>query len=193
MGEPEPLDLELLKNGNEAEIDRAIAELGLFAVAQKTANRIMHPWGTERCREVALESISLLFTGGIRSCRTVDGIVPTLRQITRRRAINFLNVAYRRHETEQLDELKLVAVQDAGPYDFVRDVLAEALGMEEFDLAAVLTELVELCQLDPLEEALLVKYLPGELSQQEFADLYSIPIGSIGGRKERLGGRLNIS
>jgi hypothetical protein len=104
MGEPEALDLELLKRGDNEEIRRAIAELGLFSLAQGVVYGAIGSRYESDVRVVACESIELLFGRAINTCRRIEDIRPML-AIARRRAINFITVAFRRWEISVGDEL----------------------------------------------------------------------------------------
>ncbi len=194
MGEPEPLDLVLLKRGDNDEVRRAIHNLDLLSLAESVVFRVIGSKYGADVHVVALESIELLFTGSIQTCRTIDNIRPMLAKIARRQAINFLNVAFRRRERQFGDELQGLQERppapEVDPFEVLGDLLAEGLGMETFELAPVVEALVEGAELTVVEQHLLVEHIIYGCTQPEFSERHGIPLQGIGGRKTRLLNRI---
>lgn len=190
MGEPEPLDLELLIDGDNDEILRAIRELGLVPLAQGVVYRVIAGQYAGDVRRVACESVRLLFTRAIFGCYSIDKIRPLLATIAERRAINFLNDPFRRRATPLEDELPGIQQRADGeevdPLEVLGDLLANGLGLEAFALPPVVDYIVKHAGLTVVEEHLLKEHILEGCTQQEFADRHRIPLKGIGGRKDRL-------
>ena len=186
-------DLQLLKQGDNDEIRRTIKELELIPLAFTTVWRLIGAGYPGDARRLAFEAITKLFASdnpareaAIQGCQSVAGIRPLVRTIAQRTAFDFLKDASRRKVVNFLEDSNQFAfeVQDAD--GILEGILAEGLGLETFELQEVLTALIEICQLDPDEEALLVEHILNDVIQQEFARQHRIPLGTVGGRKERL-------
>jgi DNA-directed RNA polymerase specialized sigma24 family protein len=190
MGEPEPLDLELLQRGNDDEIRRAIHELDLLLLAQGVVHSVFGKRYPADVRVVALESIKALFTRAIHRCRNVDDIRPNLVTIARWQAINFLNVAFRKWERQFGDEweqiLERPGAHEVNPFEVLGDILAEGLGMDTFQLGPVMNILLNEAELDEVQKHLLIEHILHGCTQREFAERYGIPLQGIGGRVTRL-------
>lgn len=190
MGEPEPLDLELLKRGDDDAIRRAIRELELFSLAQGVVHNVIGSSYEADVRHVAFESIQLLFDRSILTCRNVQKIKPMLAKIARRQAINFLNVAFRRWERQFGDELQGLqerpAAPEVNPFEVLGDILAEGFGIEAFQLTLFVEAVVEGAGLDVVEQHLFVEHIIYGSTQREFSERHGIPLQGIGGRKTRL-------
>jgi DNA-directed RNA polymerase specialized sigma24 family protein len=190
MGEPEPLDLELLKRLDDDEIRHAIRELGLFSFAEGVVHNVFGSRYPADVRVVAFESLKLLFTRAIRRCRTIDDIRPMLAKIAERQAINFLNVAFRKRRRQFDDESQGPpegpAAPEVNPFEVLGDILAEGLGLEAFQLPPVVDALVKGAELTEVERHLLIEHIIDGCTQQEFSERHGIPLGGIGGRKTRL-------
>lgn len=186
MGEPEPLDLELLQQGDEHEIRRAIRELDLKAIAVSTVARMIQANYGGDVERLALAGITRLFTRAIHNVNRIEHVQGMLRRAARYVVLDFLGDRFQQL-VDAPGQLEFMAVEnDEHPIAFLRDVLAEGLRMENFDLNQLPQLLIEVCELEPLEEALLVEHILGGLTQQDFARKYGIPFGGIGGRKDRL-------
>ncbi len=190
MGDPEPLNLELLQQGNDDEIRRALTELDLLSLAEGTVHRVIGARYSADVRTVALESIENLFANAINRCRNVSDIKPNLIVIARRRAINFLNVAFRRREAQFGDEwqqaLERPAAPEDGPFEVLGDILAEGLGMESFQLANVVALLLTEAEFSEIEKHLFIEHVIQGCTQLQFSERHGIPLQGIGGRKMRL-------
>lgn len=190
MGEPDPLDLELLKNGEEREIDRAIDELELMSFARSVAYEVIGSRYPADVGEVANDSLILLFKRAIRTCPTISSIKPMLAKIANRQAKNFLKVAFRRRENLVGDVLQdlLVHHNDPGvdPLESLGDFLALDFGWDEFLVGKVMDLLIEGDELTVIEQTLFQEHLIGGCTQEEFSRRYGIPLQGIGGRKERM-------
>jgi len=190
MGEPEPLDLELLKRGNDDEIRRAIRELELFSLAQVVVHNVIGSRYEADVRWVANESLQVLLTRAIHDCRTIGDIRPMLRKIAERRAINFANVAFRRWERQCGEELQGLqerpATPEVNPFEVLGDILAEGFGMEAFEHTRFVETVLEGAGLDVVEQHLLEEHIMGGCTQRAFSERHGIPLQGIGGRKTRL-------
>lgn len=190
MGEPEPLDLELLKHGDNDEICRAIRELELVSLAEGLVYSVIgNRYHAER-RVLAIESIKLLFTVSIQTCHTIDAIRPMLATIAKRRAINFLNVAYRKWEIQFGGKLPGIierpAAPGVNPVEVLGDILAEGLGIDAFQLGPFVGKVLAEAGLDDFEKHLLSEHVVDYCTQQEFSNRHGIALNVIGRRKDRL-------
>jgi DNA-directed RNA polymerase specialized sigma24 family protein len=179
-------DLELLKSGDNDEIRLTIAEYNLVELARQAVWSIIganYPGDVDRLAYIA---ITYLFTDAIHGCNSVGGIKPCLKQVAIFRALDFLDEAFRRRATEQLDNLELFQEPAESPFAFLGDILAEGLGLQQFELDEVVAALCELCELDGIQQALLVEHVIGGMTQEQFAEKHGLPFRGIGGRKERL-------
>ena len=190
MGEPDPLDLELIQNGENREIDRAIDELELMSFARSVAFEVIGSRYPADVGEVANDSMELLFTRAIHTCRTIDNIRPMLAKIAKRQAINFLKVAFRQQELLVGDQIQdfLVHHNDPGvdPLESLGDFLALDFGWNEFTVGNVMDLLIEGDVLTVIEQNLLQEHVIGGCTQDEFSRRHGIPLRGIGGRKDRL-------
>jgi DNA-directed RNA polymerase specialized sigma24 family protein len=182
--------LQLLKDGDNNEIRRALRELDLVAYARGTVNYIIGSRYPGEVSAVANDSLKLLLTRAIQTCHSIDSIKPLLAKIARRQAINFLNDAFRVRARCLDDELPGIEsrTDEAGgdPVDILGDLLADGLGLDGFALQRVLDYLLEQAELTVIEQHLLNEHILGGCTQAEFAERYRIPLQGIGGRKERL-------
>lgn len=113
-----------------------------------------------------------------------------LAKIARRKAINFLNVAFRKWEIAFGGELpglqERSGAPEVNPITVLGDILAEGLGMEAFQLDQFVNKLVEEAGLDVVEQYLLKEHMVDYCTQPEFSDLHSIHLNLIGRIKDRL-------
>lgn len=190
MGEPEPLDLKLLKAGDNNEIRRALRELDLVAYARGTVYNFIGSSYAADVPVVANESLRLLLTGSILTCHTIGNIKPLLATIAERQAINFLREAFRRRARSLDDELPGIQrrADEAGgdPMEILGDLLAEGLGLDAFALQRIVDCLIERGRLTVVEQHLLKEHIIEGCTQAEFAEQHGIPLQGVGGRKERL-------
>lgn len=190
MREPEPLDLELLKRGDNREICRAIQELELLSLASEVVFRVIGSSYPGDVRNVARVSLEKLFTRAIHTCRSIDSVRPMLAKIARRKAINFLNDAFTRRAVQLGDELPGIHGQvddpEVDPLAVLGDLLANGLGLDAFALQPVVDYVIEHAGLTVVEEHLLKEHILEGCTQQEFAERHGIPLQGVGGRKNRL-------
>lgn len=186
MGEPEPLDLELLQDGDDHEIHRAISELDLKAIALAEVSRMIGANYPGDVNRLALAGITKLFCSAIQNVNTIGQVQGMLRRAAKFVVLDFLGDTFQKL-ADAPDQLEFMAVEnDEHPIAFLRDVLAEGLGMEAIDLAKLPQMLVEVCELEPLEEALLVEHMHGGMTQEDFANKYGLSWKGVGGRVDRL-------
>ena len=202
MGEPEELDLDRLRRLDETEVLRAIRELGLFPLAYGVVHRVMGTVYASEVRGVALEAVTELFVKSIGRCYSVEAVQPLLATIARRKALNFIDRAFRRWERdfgrpfvdaedEDLqEELRIPATPipnaEHGAYEFLRDLLAEGLGMDVFDSENAIRILVEGAELSVVEQHLLREHVMNGVTQQAFAEQHRLPFKAVGGKKDRM-------
>ena len=190
MGEPEPLDLELLQHGDNHEIRRAIDELELFSYAQAVVYNVIGGTYAGDVRRVAYEAIEWLFIRSIQTCPNIQSVRPMLAKIAERKAINFVNEAFSKRARPLEDELPGIQrrADEAGvdPLEVLGDLLAEGLGIEAFQLAPVVNRLVEGSELTAIEQHLLKERILERCKQREFSKRHGIPIGSLPGMETRL-------
>jgi DNA-directed RNA polymerase specialized sigma24 family protein len=190
MGEPEPLDLQLLKDGDNNEIRRALRELDLISFARGTVHNIIGSRYPADISTVANDSLRLLLTRSIHSCHSVDSIKPMLATISQRQAINFLNDAFRNRARSLDDELpgiqRRADESEVDPMEILGDLLADGLGLDAFALPRIVDCLLEHAGLTVVEQHLLKEHIIEGCTQAEFAERHGIPLQGIGGRKERL-------
>lgn len=190
MGEPEPLDLQLLKDGDNNEIRRALRELDLVAYARGTVYKIIGSRYPADVPAVANDATRLLLTRAIQTCHSIDSIKPLLAKIARRQAVNFLNEAFRARALSLDDELP--GIENRGdesgvdPLQVLGDLLADGLGLDAFALQRVLDFLLEQAELTVIEQHLLKEHILEGCTQADFAGRHRIPLQGIGGRKDRL-------
>lgn len=182
------INFELLHQGDNDEIRRAIRSLGLVEVACAAVNRRIGGDYPGDVRPVAIRSITDFFRIDIQQCRTDEEIKQRLRLVAYRNALDFLDEAFRRHCRVQLDDgdLQLIDERPGEQYKFLKDVLSEGLGLEAFELSQVTLVLCEICALNETEECLLVEHVVGGMTQQAFAQRYGLAFRGIGGRVDRL-------
>lgn len=188
-----PVDLEYLKDfGTDRcnrEWQRAWVELQLWDVAVKEVHRYLgqrFPQDVEGEAQVALRTLS---EKAIVRCRTVEDIVPLLKRIARDGVNSFLRRPRIRHEVRAPENVEVEELPSEGGEDNLerlKDGIAERLHLEGFDHEAFIRFLVRETELNGLEEALLREHIFNHCTQQEFADKYGFPLGSIGGRRERV-------
>ena len=192
MGDPGPLDLILLQEGDNLEIIRAVRELELLRIARQAARRMMGRRYPVNVDEVALDALRLLFTSAIHTCNSIDGIRPLISTIATRQAINYLNEAFRRHwsqwenESQQEQPFEIAVEPGDDPLVEFRQFLAETLGHDENRTDWIADALIEGAKLTVLEQCLLREVILEGQTQREFSERYGIPLQGIGGHKARM-------
>ena len=178
-----PLDLQRLRDGDPAEWERAWDKLQLWSVAKGSVERIVGGTFPQYVEDVAADALSELMHRAIHRCHGTGMIVPMLRTIGKNRAKDRLRRFWERFAVPQTDDLLEPADETQAAIRQRMEYLSDRLHLDG-DLAAILDALVDNAELNLLEQAVLREHIVDGLTQQEFADRYGIPLGTIGRLKK---------
>ena len=178
-----PLNLRLLRRGDDGEWQRAWDELGLWALARSTANAYLGDIAArpEFVEDAASEALAKLVKKR-RRLRSVAEIRGLLKRIARHTSIDWLRKHWLHWERPFPDDGQEGAGKDSDEAlsrKLIKRVLSfvpEAI--QHYD--ALIDELVAAAKLDILEKALLREHIAEGCTQQEFATKHGLPLGSIG-------------
>ena len=174
-----PLDLERLRNGDPNEWEVAWEELQLWTVARESVERVIGSQFPQYVEDVAGDALSELAIKAIHRCHGVGMIVPMLRKIGRNRATDRRRRFWERFVTAQSDDLFEHPDESQSAISERMERVSEGLHLDG-NLDSILQALVDNAELNLLEEGLLREHIVAGLTQQEFAERYNIPLGSVG-------------
>jgi len=186
-----PISLQLLQAGDDAAWQQACDEWGLWHVARQVVACYL-PHHLQHVEDVASIAVREL-VDAVRRIRDEPGIEDRLRAIVahflrrlaRWRALGFLERRWAQREQPLPEEQQEGEQREINVEAFVNDDLRFVLHYK-----AVIDELAEAAELDVLEKALLREHVVEGLTQQEFANKYGIPLGTVGNLKLDVLGRL---
>lgn len=190
-----PLNLDLLRAGDDAEWHRAWNEKGLWRLAFAVVRSFFIDEARDRDRrqfveDIALEAVAEL-AKAVREGRVnnVDGLRGMLRTIASNRAIDRIRERWFNVERElprpQRDDHNAPANQN-DVQAFVEAALADVVIAVDRPLEAIIEEWAEAAKLDVLEKALFREHIAHHCTQQEFADAHHVPLGTVGGLKREV-------
>lgn len=173
------LSLQRLKSADNREWSKAKEELHLWDAAKSTVATVIGAGFPQHVDDVAQAAVVELATKAIQRCTNEEMILPLLRTIARNRAIDFRRRAWAKcifvgedRANEPVDERETMVRERL-------EHLGDRLRLEG-DLESIVEKLAEGAGLNLIESALLRDHIWSGMTQQEFADEYGIPLGSVG-------------
>lgn len=180
-----PVSLQLLKNGDPVEWERAWEHFGLWNIALRAVGLVLGSLLPQDAEDVAEKALHELMHRAIQRCHSASAVPSMLRRISFDRARDHRRRFWARfveHPDQDLFD---------PPDDWERTARSRLEHLQERlrldgDLAAILDALTEGADLNALEEAVLREHIVRGDTQEEFADSHGVPLGSVGNVKGRL-------
>jgi DNA-directed RNA polymerase specialized sigma24 family protein len=171
------MDLPRLQAGDEAEWNLHFDTLNSI-VRKAIAQRVGHIVPLDEIEQASLEVLEKFIRKGISQCRRAENIIPYLRRAAHWRASDLVKQIIRRAEEAFPD--------DEDQPDFGQSLLGHPeSGRFGDNWEDFLNWLVTAAKLSEIEKALVCEHIINQVTQQQFAAMHLLSLGSVGGIKHR--------